>query len=499
MFGKREEPTSDEIHEQRQPSNVEVNAHQKSVSNRGLTGASSLTVRQSIVPITLVTVLFFMWGFAYGLLDVLNAKFQTALDITAAKAGGLQGAYFGAYLIGPPTYSGWLVRRFGYRWTFIAGLCIYGVGALMFWPSAVYRSFPGFCGSLFIVGSGLSTLETSANPFIATCGPPRLSEFRLELSQSFQAIGSVVAPLLASRVFFTEADPDDISKVQWTYLGIAAFVFLLAIVFFFAPIPEVTDADMALQAEQSAALTGYSDKPMRKQYKLMFGAAAQFCYVGAQVGVAANFINYARESAGISAAAASDRYAIAQGLFAIGRFAAAGLMMFVKPRLVLLAFMAAIMVFISMSMGIFGEGGVASLSLVLFFESCVFPTIFTLSIRGLGRHTKRGSSWIIAAVSGGALFPALTGLVADHKGYHIGMVVPLIGFFVSFVYPIFLNTVYKKELDGFSESKIGYQDDGGVIGDPTRDAHSASPGIPESDEDNKFVVKAEHRDRKSVV
>lgn len=105
----------------------------------------------------------------------------------------------------------------------------------MFWPSAVYRSFGGFCGSLFIVGSGLSTLETSANPFIATCGPPRLSEFRLELSQSFQAIGSVMAPLLASRVFFENTDPNDISKVQWTYLGIAGFVFLLAVVFFFAP------------------------------------------------------------------------------------------------------------------------------------------------------------------------------------------------------------------------------------------------------------------------
>lgn len=101
----------------------------------------------------------------------------------------------------------------------------------MFWPSAVYRSFGGFCGSLFIVGSGLSTLETSANPFIATCGPPRLSEFRLELSQSFQAVGSVMAPLLASRVFFSNTEPSDISKVQWTYLGIAGFVFLLAIVF----------------------------------------------------------------------------------------------------------------------------------------------------------------------------------------------------------------------------------------------------------------------------
>lgn len=153
----------------------------------------------------------------------------------------------------------------------------------MFWPSAVYRSFGGFCGSLFIVGSGLSTLETSANPFIATCGPPRLSEFRLELSQSFQAVGSVMAPLLASRVFFSHTDPNDLSKVQWTYLGIAAFVFLLALVFFFSPIPEVTDADMALQAEQCSGLTGYQDKPMRRQYKLMFGVAAQFCYVGAQV------------------------------------------------------------------------------------------------------------------------------------------------------------------------------------------------------------------------
>ncbi|TEA14230.1 L-fucose-proton symporter [Colletotrichum sidae] len=476
MFGKNQEPEVAEVLEQDRPSTAEAtqNQHRMSVSNRGLTGASALTVRQSILPITLVTLLFFLWGFAYGLLDVLNAKFQTALNITAAKAGGLQGAYFGAYFIGPLTYSGWIVRKFGYRWTFIVGLCIYGVGALMFWPSAVYRSFPGFCGSLFIVGSGLSTLETSANPFIATCGPPRLSEFRLELSQSFQAIGSVVAPLLAARVFFSHTEPNDLSKVQWTYLGIAAFVFLLAIVFFFSPIPEVTDADMALQAEQSAAETGFQDKPMRKQYKLFFGVAAQFCYVGAQVGVASQFINYAVESAKLTHAEASDRYAIGQGLFAIGRFAAAGLMMFIKPRYILMVFMTGIMIFIALSAALWGEAGIAMLSVVLFFESCIFPTIFTLSIRGLGRHTKRGSSWIIAAVSGGALFPSLTGLLADHKDYHVAMVVPLAGFVVSFAYPIFLNTIWKKELDGFSASKIGYTDEHGVIGDPAREEKSSS-------------------------
>ena len=453
---------------QSRPSQADVDMRRKSVVNQGLTGASALTVKQSIFPITLVTILFFLWGFAYGLLDVLNAKFQTSLNITAAKAGGLQGAYFGAYFIGPLTYSGWFVRKFGYRWTFIIGLGIYGVGALMFWPSAVYKSFPGFCGSLFIVGSGLSTLETSANPFIATCGPPRLSEFRLELSQSFQAVGSVIAPLLASRVFFKDTDSQDLSKVQWTYVGIAAFVFLLAVVFFFSPLPEVTDADMALQAEQCADLTGYQEKPLRKQYKLFFGVAAQFCYVGAQVAVASQFIRYSEESAGISEAAASDRYAIGQALFAIGRFAAAGLFMFVKPRLVLLVFMTAIMIFIAAAMGAQGEGGVAMLSLVLFFESCIFPTIFTLSIRGLGRHTKRGSSWIVASVCGGALFPALTGLAADNFGsYHLAMCVPLCGFFVSFIFPIYLNTVCKKELDGFRDTKIGYVDErrGTVIGD----------------------------------
>ena len=471
MFGRKEEPALAEVLTQRRPSNVEAmnQVHRKSVSNKGLTGASALTVRQSIFPIILVTTLFFLWGFAYGLLDVLNAKFQTSLNITAAKAGGLQGAYFGAYLIGPLTYSGWIVRRFGYRWTFITGLCIYGVGALMFWPSAVYRSFGGFCGSLFIVGSGLSTLETSANPFIATCGPPRLSEFRLELSQSFQAIGSVMAPLLASRVFFTNTNPNDLSKVQWTYLGIAAFVFLLAVVFFFSPIPEVTDADMALQAEQCSDLTGYEDKPLRKQYKLFFGVAAQFCYVGAQVGVASQFIKYSVESAAITESQASDRYAIGQGLFAIGRFAAAGGMMFVKPRWILMVFMTAIMIFIAAAMGTYGNAGIAMLSLVLFFESCIFPTIFTLSIRGLGRHTKRGSSWIVASVCGGALFPSLTGLVADNKGYHIAMVVPLIGFFVAFAFPIYLNTLCAKELDGFRETKIGYTDEDGTIGDPTHD------------------------------
>jgi MFS transporter, FHS family, L-fucose permease len=173
------------------------------------------------------------------------------------------------------------------------GLGIYCVGALMFWPSAVKRSFGGFCGAMFIVGSGLSTLETSANPYIAVCGPPKYSEFRLELSQSFQAVGSVVAPVLASFVIFKNVgeNGESLESVQWVYLGIAVFVGLLAVVFFFAPIPEITDSDMADQAEMTSATTGYQDKPMRKQFFLFWGVAAQFSYVGAQVGIAGQYSN----------------------------------------------------------------------------------------------------------------------------------------------------------------------------------------------------------------
>ncbi|KAF2271069.1 glucose/galactose transporter [Lojkania enalia] len=428
----------------------------QSVDDYAVTGAGEITTRQSVIPVALVTVLFFMWGFAYGLLDVLNKHFQETLHISAAESAGLQGAYFGAYFIGPLTYSGWVVRKFGYRWTFILGLSVYGIGALLFWPSGMKRSFGGFCGAMFVVGSGLSTLETSANPFIATCGPPKWSEFRLNLSQAFQAIGSVVAPVLASFVIFKDVhgDADSLQSVQWVYLGIACFVFLLAVVFFFAPIPEVTDADMAAQAEQTSSETGYTDKPFRRQYTLFWGVIAQFCYVGSQVAIAGYFIHYVTEAKpSLSSADGANLLAVAQGLFAIGRFSAALLMKFVRPRLVLFTFMTGIIIFISASMGTHGDAGIAMLSLVLFFESCIFPTIFTLSLRGLGRHTKRGASFLVASVSGGAVFPPMLGAVVDARNARIAMSVPLGGFLVAYSFPIYLNLFKAKELDAFTESR----------------------------------------------
>ena len=264
-----------------------------------------------------VTLLFFLWGFAYGLLDgrssphltspplpslphaaeppsvltpettlaVLNSHFQKQLNISASMAAGLSSAYFGAYFICPPTVSGWILRRFGFRVTFMSGLAVFAVGCLLFWPSGVKRSFGGFCGSMFVVGAGLATLETAADPFLSICGPPRYSEIRLNLAQAVQGVGSFVAPLLASRVFFASSLDDDegLRNVQWIYLGVACFDLLLIALFFVAPMPEITDADMHAQ---ESAIGDHDPGPFRKQTNLFLAVWSQFCYVGAQVAVA---------------------------------------------------------------------------------------------------------------------------------------------------------------------------------------------------------------------
>ena len=231
-------------------------------------------------------------------------------------------------------------------------------------------------------------------------------------------------------------------------------------VFFFAPIPEISDADMMDQAEQSTEFdTMYEDKPMRKQYTLFFGVMAQFMYVGPQVAIAGYFINYVTEvRPGTSSSRASDQLAIAQSLFAIGRFTASFSMKWVKPRYVYMLFSTMIILWICVAIGVEGDGGIAALSLVLFFESCIFPTIFTLSLRGLGRHTKRGASFIVSSVVGGAVFPPVLGAVADIQGTRIAMVIPLVGFVLSWMFPIYLNLYKGEVLDAYRTTTTGLKD-----------------------------------------
>lgn len=164
----------------------------------------------------------------------MNKHFQNVLNITRARSSGLQAAYFGAYPLASLGHANWILRHYGYKATFIWGLCLYGVGSLVAWPCIIYRSFGGFCAAIFIIGNGLGSLETAANPYITVCGPPKYSEIRINFSQAFNGIGTVVAPVIGSFVIFNHVGNDQraLENVQWIYLAIACFVFLLAIVFY---------------------------------------------------------------------------------------------------------------------------------------------------------------------------------------------------------------------------------------------------------------------------
>ena len=364
-----------------------------------VTKASELSVREALLPVCLVTILFFLWvclpvhslhqklrqtdpprqGLAYGLLDTLNKHFQGILGISRARSSGLQAAYFGAYPLASLGYANWILRHFGYKAVFMFGLCLYGIGALMMWPAALKRSFGGFCGATFIIGSGLGSLESAANPYITVCGPPRYAELRINLAQSFNAIGTVMGPVLGSYVFFknTSDSVQSLQSVQWVYLGIACFVFLLAGVFYVSPIAEVTDADMERQVQGTH--TNRADKPFWKQYTLFHAALAQFCYTGAQVAIAGYFINYITETRSNTSSALGAKFlASAQGCFAVGRFSGSFLMRFIKARYVFLAYITCVLVFNSASITQRQNTGLAMLMLTLFFESVCFPTIVAL-------------------------------------------------------------------------------------------------------------------------
>ena len=260
-------------------------------SNKSMVKMSN---RESVGPLCLVTILFFLWGFAYGLLDVLNSQFQRTVHMSTGQQIGLHSAYFGAYFVGPLTFAQIIFKKKGFKATFMTGLCIYGCGTLVFWPSAVLASFPAFLISNFIVGLGVSTLEVAGNPFIALCGPPEYAEIRLNISQAVQAIGSVVSPILAQKALFRNInDAPSLINIQWTYLGIALFVVVLALIYYYLPIPEASDEDLEEVAQQRASVNDRKVRGLPIVYiTLVFGVISQFCYVGGQEGLSVTFRQY---------------------------------------------------------------------------------------------------------------------------------------------------------------------------------------------------------------
>lgn len=410
-----------------------------------------LTNKQSYFPLALVTILFFLWGFAYGLLQVLNQQFQTIVGTGAGQAVALHSAYYAAYFFAPLTFGRYIFKKWGFKATFITGLCIYGVGTLVFWPSAVLASFPAFLVSNFIIGLGIATLETAGNPFISLCGPPEYAEVRLNISQGVQAIGSVVSPILAKKVLFRNVlDAPSLIDVQWTYLGIALFDVCLALIFFYLPIPEASDDDLEEMAERRESVFRRKSAGLPVFcVTLIIGVFTQFCYVGGQESVATYFEQYVAYVKPNSDIGPFNYQAVGHSVFAVGRFITAVAGLFIKPRHILfLLFIGAILTS-ALAMSFDGYKGVAMIVLILFFESGIFSLIFAISLRGLGKHTKTGSVLLTAATSGGAVIPAIMWPVATNHNVRYAFCVVVTIFAFGALMPIYLSIspVARKQVD----------------------------------------------------
>ncbi|KAK4956172.1 hypothetical protein LTR28_005888 [Elasticomyces elasticus] len=389
----------------------------------------------------MVTVLFFIWGFEYGLLDVLNTQFQIVARMSVGQSIGIHSAYFGGYLFGPLTVGRLVLKYWGFRACYIVGLCTYACGTLVFWPSAVLTSFPAFLVSNFIVGFGLSILEVAANPFIALCGPPRYSEIRLNISQGVQAIGSIVSPLLARKVFFKPSlDAPSLIDTQWAYLGIALFTVLLAVAYYYVPLPEATDGELAEASERADCANDAKINGIGVIWiTLGVGVFSQLCYVGAQEVVATTFNGYL---ATLSPAENTTNFmAIAHTAFAVSRFLAAGAGFFIKPRNLLLFFYAGAITFSTLTLYWNGNTGTALIITIFFFEGPLFSLIFAQTLRGLGRRVKDGSVLITAAICGGSIFPPIAVAAASVQDPQIGRSVALAAFAAGALYPIYLTLV----------------------------------------------------------
>lgn len=380
--------------------------------------------RSFLLPFILITSLFFLWGFAHSILDVLNKHFQDTMEITRTRSALIQAVVYGGYFI-MALPAGNIIRRFGYRAGVLTGLVLYGVGALLFIPGGRIGSFEFFLFSLFVIGCGLTCLETAANPYVTVLGDPEGSERRLNLAQSFNGLGWICGPLVGG--FFLFAGGGDVST---PYAIIGCIVLAVALVFARVKLPEIGDSPAPRMKEESTDSRG-----LWKEGTFTFGLVALFLYVAAQTGINSFFINYATETAGISAHEASVWLSFGgMGLFMAGRMGGSWLMRSVRAEKVLTACAVGAVASMAAVILLPGKAGWYGLLCCFLCESIMFPTIFALALRKTGSNTKRASSFLIMSIVGGAIAPVLMGAIADTSSMAAGFSVPLVCFIVIAVY-----------------------------------------------------------------
>jgi FHS family L-fucose permease-like MFS transporter len=404
--------------------------------------SAPLTERRYIVAFVLVTTLFFLWALGVNLNDILIPHLKKAFRLTDLQSSLIQSVFFGGYFLAALP-AGWLMERVGYKKGILLGLVTCASGAFLFIPAASIGFYWFFLFALFVMACGQGVLEVAANPYVTILGPPESSERRLNLAQSFNAVGAVVTPIIGGAFILSgiEHSVDQLSamtpeqsiaysaleasRVRGTYLAITALFLLVAVLLYFTHLPEIREVSGNTLAEP--------EKAPRKHWQilrykhLLKGVVAQFFYVGAQVGVTSFVIRFTQHILpGTPERVAANFLKWHLIGFMVGRFAGSAMMKRIAPPRLLGYF--AVCAFLCTLTAIVGYGAVPVWAVVLlgFFDSIMFPTIFALSVKDLGVYTKVGSALLVMSIIGGALAPAVMGYISDTSSIQNAFVVPLI-------------------------------------------------------------------------
>jgi MFS transporter, FHS family, L-fucose permease len=403
-----------------------------------MTKSAPVTERRYIVSLAMVTSLFFVWAIGVNLNDVLIQHLKKAFGLTDFQSSLIQSAFFGGYFLAALP-AGWIMQRIGYKRGILMGLAVCATGTILFVPAASVRIYTFFLFALFVMACGQSVLEVAANPYVTTLGPVESSEQRLNLAQSFNATGAFLVALLGSKfilsgIEYTSAQQaamsptqllnyriSEANMVKTPYLVITAIFLIIGALIFFTKLPEIKESADAAE-NGTSRLSGTLAFP-----HLIKGVVAQFCYVGAQVGVASFIIRFSEFTLTGTHEKAAARFLQAHLFgFMIGRFSGSAIMHKIAPSRLLSIFAACSL--LSLTIILLGSGvpTVAAIVLLGFFHSIMFPTIFALSIKNLGPYTKLGSSLLVMSIIGGAICPVIMGRISDTWNIQRAFLVPLV-------------------------------------------------------------------------
>ena len=405
----------------------------------------SLTTKQFLVPFIFISFLFFLVGIAHGMIDTLDKHFQQILQLSKSQSSLIQFALYGAYF-GMALPAGFFMRKYGYKKGIVFGLSLFSAGAFLIAATTSFESFWIFLSCLFILGCGLTTLETAANPYATKLGTKESAAQRINFGQSFNGLAWVFGPLIGLYIYGNQggtAPGEKLTSMILPFASIGLVVFTAALVFLRLPLPEISEEEVGIA--HGIAIDGVEDKPtfhkpLKKQSHFVMGVGAQFCYVAAQTGIFSYLINFVTDES------QSPRFDVANGpyflsigfaLFMIGRMSGSYIMSFYKPARILALYSGLCILLLPVVSLNLGWLSLISLYAVFFFMSIMFPTIFALGIKDLGPQTKKGASFIVMAIVGGAVFPPFMGYISDtFHSMSIGFFVPIPLFMFIFYYAL---------------------------------------------------------------